>query len=105
MSWVRIPMRFPGKCVVCHKPVLAKEIGFWAKGLGVKHERCAVPDTKELVCSVCGASAGCSVCEFSDICDIPNVSQLCICKACSDNKKAFDLYKAAANTKFPHLGS
>ena len=105
MSWIKMPMRFPGKCVVCSKPVLAKEIGFWAKGLGVKHEKCATTSIKELQCSVCGASAGCASCEFSDVCDIPNVSQLCICPKCSKDKNAFDLYRTSTNKKFPHINS
>lgn len=104
MSWRKMPMKFPGTCIVCRKPIAAKEIGFWAHGLGVKHEKCAA-DSAELLCAVCGAPAGCSLCEVQDVCDIPNVSQLCICKRCSDDKKAFDLYKNATNKKFPHLNS
>ena len=75
MSWIKIPMKFPGTCIVCNGKIEINEIGLWSKGSGVKHEKCA--QTNELQCIVCGSSAGCSQCEFQDICDIPNVSQLC----------------------------
>ena len=81
MSWIKIPMKFPGTCIVCNDKIEINEIGLWSKGVGVKHEKCA--QTNELQCIVCGSPAGCSQCEFQDICDIPNVSQLCICKKCS----------------------
>ena len=97
-------MKFPGTCVVCRQKILVNEIGLWAQGLGVKHERCDTTST-ELQCIVCGATAGCSLCEFQDVCDIPNVSQLCICTKCSENNDAFGSYQKAANKKFPHLNS
>jgi len=34
-------MKFPGKCLVCNKKIEKDEIGFWAKDVGVKHEKCA----------------------------------------------------------------
>jgi hypothetical protein len=41
MSWRKIPMKFPGTCIVCNEKIKVNEIGLWAKGLGVKHEKCA----------------------------------------------------------------
>jgi len=41
MSWRKIPMKFPGTCIVCNEKIPVNEIGLWAKGLGVKHEKCA----------------------------------------------------------------
>jgi len=66
MSWRKISMKFPGTCIVCNKKIEANEIGLWAQGLGVKHEKCA--EIKELKCIVCGASAGCSQCEYNEDC-------------------------------------
>ena len=101
MSWRKITMKFPGKCVVCNKKIETNEIGLWAKGLGVKHEKCA--EAKELKCIVCGGPAGCPKCEFSDDCDLTVVSQLCICKKCNDSKNSFDDYQGSVKKKFPLL--
>ena len=40
MSWKKQPMKFPGTCIVCNENIPVNEIGLWAKGLGVKHEKC-----------------------------------------------------------------
>ncbi len=99
-------MKFPGTCVVCNKKIQANEMGLWAKGLGVKHERCAQAsdgddDYDELRCIICGNSAGCRQCELQDSCDIPNVSRFCVCKRCSEQENAFGLYQKSAKKKFP----
>lgn len=100
MSWRKITMKFPGTCVVCNQKIDADEIGLWAKGLGVKHEKCA--EVTELQCIVCGKSAGCSKCEYKDDCDLDLVSQLCICKSCMDTNP-FDSYQKSVKKKFPLL--
>ena len=101
MSWRKITMKFSGKCIVCNEKIEANEIGLWAKGLGVKHEKCA--EVKELKCIVCGGPAGCPQCEFKDDCDLSTVSQLCICKKCSETKTPFDSYQISVKKKFPLL--
>ena len=87
MSWIKIPMKFPGTCIVCNDKIEINEIGLWSKGSGVKHEKCA--QTNELTMYCMWFLCWMSQCEFQDICDIPNVSQLCICKKCGDEKNAF----------------
>ncbi len=96
-------MKFPGICIVCNEQIPVNEIGLWAKGLGVKHEKCA--QINELQCIVCGAPAGCAQCEFQEVCDIPNVSQLCICKKCSEERDSFSSYQKSVNKKFAILNS
>ncbi|NND87202.1 MAG: hypothetical protein HKM23_07790 [Nitrosopumilus sp.] len=103
MSWRKIPMKFPGTCIVCAEKIEVNEIGLWAKGLGVKHEKCA--QITELQCVVCGGPAGCPNCEFQDNCNIPNVSQLCICKKCGEQKDAYTTYVKSAKKKFTILNS
>ena len=76
-------------------------MGLWAKGIGVKHEKCA--EINELQCIVCKGSAGCSQCEFRDNCDIQMVSQLCICKKCSEGTNSFDSYLKSVKQNFPLL--
>jgi predicted restriction endonuclease len=33
-------MKFPGDCIICKQKIRINEIGYWAKGLGVIHEKC-----------------------------------------------------------------
>ena len=48
MSWVKMTMKFPGKCTVCGKTVDTGQVGFWAQ---VWEWNFA-----ELECKVCGLS-------------------------------------------------
>jgi len=52
MSWRKISMKFPGTCIICNKKLEVNEIGLWAKGQGVKHEKCG--EINELKCIICG---------------------------------------------------
>ena len=94
-------MKFSGTCIVCNKKIEVNETGLWAKGLGVKHEKCA--QINELQCIVCRGLAGCSQCEFQDTCDIQRVYQLCICKKCSEEQNSFDFYQKSVKKNFPLL--
>ena len=102
MSWVRMNMRYAGKCVVCNKTIRTGEVGLWMRGKGVKHEECG--EQTRIPCVVCGKPAGCNQCEMADGCDIKKVSPLCICAAC-DSGNAIESYKAAVARKFPALAS
>ena len=101
MSWIKITMKFDGKCLVCNQKVKSKEIGLWSKGVGVKHEKCA--ETNELKCILCDGPAGCQKCEFEEDCDRSLVSQLCICKKCEQEDGVFDLYQKSLKKKFSIL--
>lgn len=94
-------MKFTGICLVCNEKIEANEVGLWAKGIGVKHERCV--QTNELQCIVCGGPAGCEKCEFLDDCDLERVSQLCICKKCSESTDPYSEYLNSAKKRFPLL--
>lgn len=102
MSWVKLTMRFPGKCIKCKKPLKIGERGLWLKGVGVKHEQCGESDGG-ISCIICGKPAGCTNCEMSADCDIKNVSPLCICKSCDRKKSAIQDYFQAVKRKFPIL--
>ncbi len=103
MSWRKITMKFPGTCVVCNKKIDVNEVGLWAKGQGVKHEKCA--EITELKCIVCGGPAGCPTCEFQENCDRNIVSQLCICKKCSNSEMSYESYITSVKKKFPLINS
>lgn len=40
-SWVKLTMRFPGRCLECGKPIATGQQGLWSRGVGVKHVQCA----------------------------------------------------------------
>ena len=101
MSWVKMTMKFPGKCTVCGKTVDTGQVGFWARGMGVKHEECS--QVAELECMACGAPAGCPLCEFADFCSPSSVSQKCICTKCSNSQDPLLSYLNGAARQFPAL--
>lgn len=101
MSWIKLTMRFPGKCIKCKKPLKAGETGLWLKGSGVKHEECGDMPAG-ISCIICGKPAGCSSCEMADDCDIKKVSPLCICSSCDRRSSIEDYFRATAR-KFPVL--
>ncbi len=102
MSWIKITMKFDGKCLVCNQKVKAKEIGLWSKGIGVKHEKCA-EKSADIKCIICDGEAGCQTCEFLENCDLQKVSQMCICKKCEGSDDLFLTYQNAIIKKFPRL--
>lgn len=101
MSWIKMRMKYSGVCIVCRKTVGANETGFWARGIGVKHEQCA--EVKGLKCIVCGGPAGCDTCELRDDCNLNLVSEACICRKCAGEPDTFEAYRRAAAKKFPAL--
>lgn len=101
MSWRRIPMKFPGTCIVCNEKIAVNEMGLWAKGMGVKHEKCA--NQNQIKCIICNGPAGCTSCEFQDICDVEKVSPICICKKCEEQKNNYESYQVHVSQKFPML--
>jgi hypothetical protein len=96
-------MKFPGTCIVCNQKIEINEVGLWAKGLGVKHERCASQEAKELKCIICGGPAGCAKCEFADDCNREIVSEFCICKKCQGLESPFTQYQKAVQKNFSLL--
>ena len=93
-------MKFDGTCIVCNEKIKVNEIGLWAKGLGVKHEKCA--EINELNCIICNGPAGCVICEFQEDCNRSLVSQMCICKKCESQEHTFEHYQMSVKDKF-HL--
>jgi hypothetical protein len=96
-------MKFPGICIICNQKIEVNEIGLWAKGLGVKHEKCAETESKELKCIICSGPAGCQSCEFAEDCDTNLVSELCVCKKCGDSKDSFTNYQNAVKKNYSLL--
>lgn len=118
MSWIKLNMRFPSKCIECGKIIPKGHPGLWSKGVGVKHVQCAALESAALggtssapaaatanktACSLCGKPAGCSECEFLENCDVANVSPVCLCYACGQKNNAISLYLSSTTAKFPAL--
>ena len=129
-DWIKISMKFTGKCLECGKPIPSGQQGMWSRGVGVKHVQCAeggatsatataaAGDTAatataapnpaasaRITCTICGRPAGCPECEFQDSCDIQNVSPGCLCRECSQkgSDAVMSQYVASVGGRFPVL--
>lgn len=99
--WIRLLVKYKGKCALCGKDIQAGEYALWSRtSKAIKHTNCQVgtekqPAVMELNCFVCGKPAGCSDCGFEQDCNREIVSQACICKTCLSDAKAYENYKKA----------
>lgn len=102
-DWIRLLVKFKGKCAECGKEIPAGEYALWSKSSkAIKHEKCAVqvaekeekpPAVPELDCFICGRPAGCAACDFEADCDRQAVSQACICSQCLEDRQAYANYQ------------
>lgn len=106
-DWIRLLVKFKGKCADCGKEIPAGEYALWSKSSkAIKHEKCEAQKTENkekksqvmteaFDCFICGRSAGCAECGFEPDCDRQVVSQACICSQCLDDGKAYANYQQA----------
>ena len=104
-DWIRLLVKFKGKCIECGKEIPVGEYALWSKhSKAIKHEKCGVQKAdekeerqavQELECFICGRSAGCAECGFEADCDRQAVSQACICSQCLEDKQAYANYQQA----------
>jgi len=105
-DWIRLLVKFKGKCAECGKEIPVGEYALWSKGSkAIKHEKCKVqyaeekkdqpPSVLELDCFVCAKPAGCAECNFEPDCYRHAVSQACICSECLEDKQVFQNYQHA----------
>ena len=108
-DWIRLLVKFKGKCAECGKEIPAGEYALWSKSSkAIKHIKCESPapekkkeeekkrpEVPELNCFICGRPAGCAECGFEVDCDRQAVSQACICSQCLEDKNAFENYQQA----------
>ena len=97
-DWIRLAVRFKGKCATCGKEIPTGEIALWSrKDKAIKHVECSSEEgaeakpsapEPELDCFVCGKTAGCVQCSFADDCDRATVSHSCICPSCLERDAA-----------------
>lgn len=104
-DWIRLLVKYKGKCAECSEEIPAGEYAVWSRtSKAIKHIKCEasvpekkekIPEVPELKCFVCGRPAGCAECTFEVDCDRQTVSQACICSHCMEDKQAFRNYQQA----------
>lgn len=102
-DWIRLLVKYKGKCAQCDKEIPAGEYALWSRASkAIKHVKCESSEKKEkmpevlvLDCFVCGKSAGCAECGFKADCDRHVVSQACICSQCLEDQHAYQNYQKA----------
>jgi hypothetical protein len=105
--WIRLLVKYKGKCSVCGKEILQGEYALWSRtAKAIKHVKCEsalqdAPRVIELKCFICGKNAGCPSCSFEADCNRAVVSQACICNECMGTKNAYKNYQKAFLDKMP----
>lgn len=103
--WIRLLVKYKGKCAVCGKEIPQGEYALWSRtSKAIKHVKCesAEPEAQvviELKCFICGKNAGCSSCSFEADCNRSVVSQACICEQCMADRSAYKNYQEAFLSK------
>src|SRR5512144_1060011 len=94
-DWIRLLVKYKGKCAECGKEISAGEYALWSRSSkAIKHVKCETPETPkakkqevvELDCFICAKPAGCTECGFDADCNRAVVSQACICDRCMEDK-------------------
>lgn len=102
-DWIRLLVKYKGKCAECGKEIPQGEYALWSRtSKTIKHVECESTSSSEekkaapvleLECYVCGKSAACAECGFESDCNRALVSQACICNQCLSEKNAYENYK------------
>jgi hypothetical protein len=106
-DWIRLLVKYKGKCADCGKEIPAGEYALWSRSSkAIKHMMCETeapqsgatkpaPPVMELDCFICGKPAGCAECSFEADCNRAVVSQACICSRCMEDRDAYQNYQHA----------
>ncbi|MEO9295128.1 MAG: hypothetical protein ABI347_05965 [Nitrososphaera sp.] len=105
--WIKLLVKYKGKCAVCGKEIPAGEYALWSRSSkAIKHEKCetahaepaaavAAAVADELKCFICGnKNAGCAACVFEADCNRA-AAEACICEQCFSEKDAYQNYQQA----------
>jgi hypothetical protein len=98
-DWIKLMVKYKGKCKECGKEISFGEYALWSKASKtIKHIRCNMQDKSEssitiLSCFICGGPAGCVNCIYEPNCDRTTVSQACICIDCFKSPNAYENYQ------------
>jgi hypothetical protein len=109
--WIRLLVKYKGKCTVCGKEIPQGEYALWSRSSkAIKHVTCETKQQKdeseqqnqeslELKCFVCGKNASCATCSLEADCNRGMVSQACICESCLSRPDAYERYQQAFLSK------
>jgi hypothetical protein len=111
-DWIKLLVKYNGKCATCSKEILAGEYALWSKSSkAIKHVECKAiktakkgdldrnrsrPAVAEVDCFICGRPIAYTDCGFeADDYDRQAISQACICNSCLEDKNAYQNYQQA----------
>ena len=113
-DWIRLLVKYKGKCSVCGKEITAGEYALWSKNTKtIKHIECKTspttitekvmedrnmlqrPTVAEVDCFICGRRIAFTDCGFEEDHDRKSTSQACICNTCLKDKNAYQNYQQA----------
>jgi hypothetical protein len=112
-DWIRLLVKYKGKCSVCGKEITAGEYALWSKNTKtIKHIECKTPTqitekamvdgnvllrpaVPDVDCFICGRQVAFTDCGFEGDYDRKAISQACICNTCLEDKNAYQNYKQA----------
>src|SRR5919198_3330523 len=112
-DWVKLLLKYKGKCATCSKEISAGEYALWSKSSkAIKHIECKViiittttkkrdEDTNrprpaaaaDVDCFICGRPIAYTDCGFEADYDRQAISQACICNSCLEDKNAYQNYQ------------
>ncbi len=114
-DWIRLLVKYKGKCSVCGKEISAGEYAFWSKSSKmIKHSECEAPlpvttgksgtdknrqhstETINVNCFICSMPIAITNSRFeTDNYGRQALSQAYICNTCLEDKNAFQNYQHA----------
>jgi hypothetical protein len=117
-DWIRLLVKYKGKCSICGKEISAGEYALWSKSSkAIKHSECKAPhqattekrdqDTKRqhktsavnVYCFICGRPVETDNSGFEEEDDDDygrqTISQASICNRCLEDKNAYQNYQHA----------
>jgi hypothetical protein len=114
-DWVRLLVKYKGKCSACGKEISAGEYALWSKSSkAIKHSECKAPPpattekrgrdknrqqtttAEEVNCFICGRLIAGTNCRFeADDYGKQAISQASICNRCLEDKNAYQNYQHA----------
>jgi hypothetical protein len=114
-EWIKLLVKYEGRCATCSKEILAGEYALWSRSSkAIKHIECKAPTTTtgkrdgdtnrpqplvaQLDCFICNrpiAYTNGGGFEVNDYDDRQALSQACICNRCLEDKNVYQNYQQA----------
>ena len=102
-DWIRLLVKFKGKCSICYNIINPGEYALWSKRLKqIKHTNCSDnasnntiygETSANLVCFLCGNSSSLSNNFINNLLFDRDKDAIFICKSCLDDPTSFERYQ------------